>query len=80
MRINENQIRKIVSESLKKVLNEGTSDEEVIRKWNYIRDTAGAEYMLDNIMCYLNCEMVEKIVGWFEQDGYLEGYDELGEF
>ena len=80
MKITESKLRQIVKESVKKTLKEGmTSDNPCYEKWYYLVNTFDPELLLDAIFDYLDATQLEKMVGWFEQDGYFEGteWDEL---
>lgn len=69
IRLNENAIKKIVAESLKKVIKEGmTTDNPVYNKWYEAKDLLGAEQMLDAIWNYLDSSQIEQIIEWLDQD------------
>lgn len=68
--INETQLRKIVRQSVNKILKEGTTNQAVYNKWLDIEEEIGAESMLDYIWNCLNAEKLEEIVNyiWKEED------------
>lgn len=76
IRLNENDLHKIIAESVKRVLKEGTSDVEVQEKWNWILDNFGAEQMLDCIYAWSSSDQLEQYIKWFESEDYLQGFDE----
>lgn len=74
------KINNIIKESLRRKLNEGTTDEEAYNKWEWIKDNVGAEVMVDNLIDWLDSNTIDKIIGWFDEEGYLEGYYDDGMF
>jgi len=73
-RVNEEQIRNIVAEAVRKVLKEGTTDQEVLNKWDWIMEVVGAEQMLNCIYNWCNSDQLAQFITWFEEEGYLDGY------
>lgn len=70
-KITESQLREIIAENVRVYLKEGTSDSDVIRKWNYLLGSIGAEKMLELIFKWSDDDRIEKWVEWFEEEGYL---------
>lgn len=56
-----------------------TTDKEITSKWDYLIDNVGSDKMIENIYCYLDCDTIAKIVEWFEEDGYLDFYENNNE-
>ena len=72
-KLNEKSLRAIIAESLKKVLNEGmTVDNPALEKWEYLKDTVGAERMLDCIFQWSDSSQIAEWIQWFEEEGYLD--------
>lgn len=80
IRLSEQKLHQIIQENIKKALKEGmTSDNPAFDKWEQIKDTLGAETMVDAIFNYLNSSTLEQLVEWFNQeydlfDDYEEEY------
>lgn len=60
-RITEKQLRNLVAESVRRCLNEGTTDSHVTEKWEEVQEYAGAEQMLDDIFCFLSGDQIEDL-------------------
>lgn len=60
-RITEKQLRNLVAESVRRYLNEGTTDSHVTKKWEEVQEYAGAEQMLDDIFCFLSGDQVRDL-------------------
>ena len=72
-KLNEKSLRAIIAESLKKVLNEGmTVDNLALEKWEYLKDKVGAEIMLDCIFQWSDSSQIEEWIQWFEEEDYLD--------
>lgn len=52
-----------------------TTNKEINDKWDWLVDNVNPSSIIDNIYCYLDCDTIEKLVEWFEQDGYLDYYE-----
>ena len=78
IRLSEARLHQIIKENIKKVLKEGmTSDNPAFDKWEQIKETLGAETMVDNIFQYLDSSTLEQLVEWFNQDYNLfDDYEE----
>lgn len=69
IRLSEARLHQIIKENIKKALKEGmTSDNTAFDKWERIKETLGAETMVDNIFQYLDSSTLEQLVEWFSQD------------
>lgn len=69
IRLSEARLHQIIKENIKKALKEGmTSDNTAFDKWEQIKETLGAETMVDNIFQYLDSSTLEQLVEWFNQD------------
>lgn len=69
IKINESTLRRIVTESVKRVLKEGmTTDNPYYDRWNEAKDFLGAEQMLECIWNYLDASQLEQIIDWLNQD------------
>lgn len=70
-RINESRLRSIVRNSVKRVLNEGSTDQSLYNQWLEIQETIGAEQFLDCIWNWLSDVDLKEIVSYAIQDGYI---------
>lgn len=69
VKLNEAQLKKMIAESVKRVLKEGmTPDNPNYEKWETIKEQLGAEQMLLDIFNYLDSSELEQIIEWFDQD------------
>ena len=75
-RISESVINRAINNSMRRMVNEGTTDSDVIDKWQEVKDSFGASQMVDDIFNYLSSDQIEKIVGWFNEDYQLFDDDE----
>ena len=75
-RINESMLKSIVRNSVKRVLNEGSTNQNLYNQWLDIQETIGAEQFLDCIWNWLSDTDLEAIVSYAIQDGYIQDPDE----
>lgn len=75
-RISESVINRAINNSMRRMVNEGTTDSDVIDKWQEVKDSLGASKMIDDIFNYLSSDQIEKILGWFNEDYQLFDDDE----
>ena len=69
IKLTENSLKEIVTESLKNILKEGmTSDNPKYNKWFEAKEILGADRMLDIIWHYLDVSQIEQIIDWLNQD------------
>lgn len=77
IRLTESDLHRIVKESVKKLLKEGTTNNIVINKWNNIEQTLGSETMLSELFQYLDGDTIADFVNTIENayDIEDEGYE-----
>lgn len=75
-RINESMLKSIVRNSVKHVLNEGSTNQNLYNQWLDIQESIGAEQFLDCIWNWLSDTDLEAIVSYAIQDGYIPDPDE----
>lgn len=68
IKLTERDLHKIIRNQVKRVLNEGSTSQEVYNKWEDIKEVIGSERMIDDIWNYLDTNQLEKLVDWFDQD------------
>jgi hypothetical protein len=69
--VNESQLKKMIRESIKRHLNEGTSDNEILDKWNQVEETIGAQQMLDCIFQWVDEDTINQWLQWFEDEEWV---------
>lgn len=75
-RISESVINRAINNSMRRMVNEGTTDSDVIDKWQEVKDSLGASKMVDDIFNYLSSDQIEEMLGWFNEDYQLFDDDE----
>lgn len=76
IKLTESKLRNMIREAVTKTLNEGTTDETAYERWEYVKEMIGCENMLDDIFNWSSSDQIDEMLGWFEEEGYLEGYGE----
>lgn len=66
--MNNNRIQQIIRECIYKAINEGTTYDDTIQKWELLKEQIGCEQMVNEIFNYLNSNQLEQLVEWFNQD------------
>lgn len=66
--MNKNKIQQIIRECIYKTINEGTTFEDTIQKWEMLKEQVGCEQMVEDIFNYLNSDQLDQLVEWFNQD------------
>ena len=75
-RISESVINRAINNSMRRMVNEGSTDSDVIDKWQEVKDIIGESQMVNDIFNYLSSDQIEKILGWFNEDYQLFDDDE----
>ena len=75
-RISESVINRAINNSMRRMVNEGTTDSDIIDKWQEVKDSLGASKMIDDLFEYLSEDQIVKILGWFNEDYQLFDDDE----
>ena len=68
IKLRESELKRMIAESIKKVVSEGTTYDDTIQKWDKIIEQVGCEQMVNDIFNYLNSDQLDKLVEWFNQD------------
>ena len=66
--MNQNRIKQIIRECIYKTINEGTTYDDTIQKWELLKEQVGCEQMVSDIFNYLSSDQLEQLVEWFNQD------------
>ena len=69
--VNESQLKEMIKESIKRHLNEGTSFQDSIDKWNTVKEQIGAEQMLECIYQWTNSDQIDQWLQWFEDEEWV---------
>lgn len=82
MKINEKQLRKLIQESITNILKEGSANSSDWERWDHIKETIGADKMLDAIFNAMDQNEIEEMLDFLEQEydinsGYEEDYDDI---
>jgi hypothetical protein len=73
IKLDESKLQQIVAESVKKVLKEGTTDQNIYNIWDDLLMNVGAEAMLNCIYNWSSSDQIEQWIKWFEEEGYIDG-------
>lgn len=68
MRLSESKLHSIVRDTIRGVLREGSTNDEVSYKWDEVEELLGSHEMLENIWRYLSEDDIIKILIWFNED------------
>ena len=66
--MNKNKIQQLIRECIYKTINEGTTFEDTIQKWEMLKEQVGCEQMVEDIFNYLSSDQLDQLVEWFNQD------------
>lgn len=66
--MNKDKIQQIIRECIYKAINEGTTYDDTIQKWELLKEQVGCEQMVNDIFEYLSSDQLEQLVEWFNQD------------
>ena len=66
--MNKDKIQQIIRECIYKTINEGTTFDDTIQKWELLKEQVGCERMVNDIFDYLSSDQLEQLVEWFNQD------------
>lgn len=69
--IKEGQLRQLIKESIIRVLNEDTTDNEAVDKWYQVQEAIGAQQMLECIFNWSSSDQIEQWLQWFEDEEWI---------
>lgn len=75
VKLDENSLKQIVAESVKKILSEGSTDQKLYNRWLDIEEILGSETMLAWIWNYLDTDTLARMVEDFSRDLDADGID-----
>ena len=67
-KIKESQLRRIIRESIIRVLNEGTSDETLMNRWDNLVEALGAQEMCNALFQAMSHDEIESMVEFLERN------------
>jgi hypothetical protein len=80
-KIKEDKLRQLIKESIIRALNEGTSDETLMDRWDNLVEALGAQEMCNALFKAMSHDQIEEMVEFLERtyevgDTYGPNYDE----
>ena len=80
MKINEKQLRKMIQESISGILKEGSAKSSDWERWDNIKETLGADEMLDAIFNAMDQYEIEEMLEFLEREYEINsGYNDYDE-
>ena len=76
IRLTESDLHRIVKESIKKALKEGTMNNVIIKKWNQIEQVLGSDGMISELFNYLDADTIADFVNTIENTYDIEENDD----
>lgn len=80
IRLTESDIHRIVKESVKRALNEGTTDSKIAGAFFDTFDEMSGHDVASILYNYLDTDAIQDVVEYLDQNGYLEGSEYEGMF
>lgn len=68
IKITENKLKQIISESVKRILKEGSSFEEDYVNWEKVKEHLGCEGMLSELYNYLSCDQISGFINSIDRE------------
>ena len=68
IKLRETELKRIIAESVKRAINEGTTSDDIFEKWELLKEQVGCEQMVNDIFNYLSSDQLEQLIEWFDQD------------
>lgn len=65
--LKESDIKRIIRESISKVITEGSTSTEDCGKWQKLQEAVGAEKMVDELYNFLNEDQIKEFIEWMER-------------
>jgi len=82
IRLTEQDLHRIVNESVKRMLKEGHYSSDSAQKWDQIREMVGDEAMIQELWNYLDADSIDDFIEHMDRyyDLNLDGSEEEEEF
>lgn len=68
IKITENKLKQIISESVKRILKEGSSFKEDYVNWEKVKECLGCEGMLSELYNYLSCDQISNFINAVDRE------------
>jgi hypothetical protein len=68
IKITENKLKQIISESVKRILKEGSSFKEDYVNWERVKEHLGCEGMLSELYNYLSCDQISNFINAVDRE------------
>lgn len=68
IKITENKLKQIISESVKRILKEGSTFEEDYDNWERVKEHLGCEGMLSELYNYLSCDQISNFINAVDRE------------
>lgn len=68
IKITENKLKQIISESVKRILKEGSSFKEDYDNWERVKEHLGCEGMLSELYNYLSCDQISNFINAVDRE------------
>lgn len=84
IKMNEQELRQMISESVKKILNEGHWNQDIYNEWCDLRETIGDDGFISELYNWMGADVIEGFIKHIKRNyniGYNdeEGYEEYGD-
>lgn len=74
IKLSRKELTDYITESVRRIIKEGTNDPELYNEWERLRETMGDAQMLDELFEYLNADQIQDFVettkGLYDVDEY----------
>ena len=74
IRLSRKELTNYITESVRRIIKEGTNDPELYNEWERLRETMGDAQMLDELFEYLSADQIQDFVettkGLYDVDEY----------
>jgi hypothetical protein len=68
IKITESKLKQIISESVKRILKEGSSFKEDYVNWEKVKECLGCEGMLSELYNYLSCDQISNFINAVDRE------------
>ena len=62
IKLRESELKRMISESVRRALNEGHWDSDVYDKWEQVREMVGDDTMLSELYHYMSSDQIEDFI------------------
>ena len=74
IKLSRKELTDYITESVRRIIKEGTNDPELYNEWERLRETMGDAQMLDELFEYLDADQIQDFVettkGLYDVDEY----------